>query len=120
MKNIFCHRKDFSSCFVTRNIFHVGQSNFFPVTQGVFPVRGFVPSPMCSNSIFPVTRNFYCEKEVLVILGVLHFRDKCAGFTIKISRETIRDPGNLVPRFPMINLPRAARVEILIPNPVAF
>ena len=36
------------------------------------------------------------------LLGVSHFRDKCAGFTIKISCETLRFRGNLVPRFPVI------------------
>ena len=32
------------------------------------------------------------------LLHVFHFRDKCAGFTIKISCETLGFPGNLVPR----------------------
>ena len=70
MKYIFCHRNDYSLYFVTRNIFPVRQiNNFFPVTQGVFLVTGFVPilainiHPMslcmCSNSIFPVTRTFF-------------------------------------------------------------
>ena len=59
-----CHMKnDFSYCFVTRNIFSVGQSNFFS------PVRGFGPSlvmsihPMCSNSNFPVTRTIFLVRE---------------------------------------------------------
>ena len=36
------------------------------------------------------------------LLGVSYFRDKCAGFTIKISCETLGFPGNLVPWFPGI------------------
>ena len=36
------------------------------------------------------------------LLGVSHFHDKCAGYTIKISCESLRFRGNLVPRFPVI------------------
>ena len=46
---------------------------------------------------------FLWERIVFLwILGVSHFRDNCAGFTIKISCETLRFRGNLVPRFPVI------------------
>ena len=123
MKYIFCHRNDYSLCFVTRNIFPVRQiNNFFPVTQGVFLVTGFVPilainiHPMslcmCSNSIFPVTRTFfscdleYFSYEVWVVFQVDHiFATKAQDEQIQISCETLRFRGNLVPRFPRINPP---------------
>ena len=56
MKYTLCHSKDFSC--ETKKL-------CFPLTQGVFVVRGFVPSlarnihPMCTNSIFPVTRTIF-------------------------------------------------------------
>ena len=57
---------------------------------------------------FSCHKNFIsCEREcftyeVWVVWGVLLFRDKCAGFTIKISLETLRFRGNRVPGFPVI------------------
>ena len=48
------------------------------------------------------------------LLHVFHFRDKCAGFTIKISCETLGFPGNLVPWFPVIIPPWFAYMHICI------
>ena len=75
--------------------------NKFPLTENIFPVTG---------NKFPVTRMIFLVRENSFLMnfghliGVSHFPDKCAGFTIKISCETIRFCGNLVPRFP-VNMP---------------
>ena len=58
---------------------------------------------MCTNSIFSCHKHYLSyEREVLVVLRVSHFCDKCTGSTIKIAFETLRIPGDLVPRFPVI------------------
>ena len=64
---------------------------------------------LCLPTVFfSCNKNYFsCETEQFsyegwVLLGVSHFCAKCAGFIMKISCETLRFPGNLVPRFPMI------------------
>ena len=48
------------------------------------------------------------------LLRVFHFREKCAGFTIKISCETLGFPGNLVPWFPGIIPPLVETDEMKV------
>ena len=69
--------------------------NNFPLTESKFPVIG---------DKFPVTRRIFLVRENSFLmnfgrlLGVSHFCDKCVGFTIKISCETLGFLGSLVPR----------------------
>ena len=101
--------------------------NEFPVTRNIVYFTGKDPSvtdtPFVTGSILPVTGSFSCDMGIFHhvignvppttiqgvqfsclgrLLCVFHFRDKCAGFTIKISCETLGFPGNLVPWFPGI------------------
>ena len=104
------------------------KGNKFPVTRNIVYFTGKDPSvtdtPFVTESILPVTGSFSCDMGILscdrkcssyyntrstvflwsfgCLIRVFHFRDKCAGFTIKISCETLGFPGNLVPWFPGI------------------
>ena len=55
--------------------------------------------------MFNKTKSFdnaeYLNNQVIESNVMTHFCNKCAGFTIKIFCETLRFPGNLVPRFPV-------------------
>ena len=100
---------------------------FIPVTGNKFPVtRNIVyfteKDPSLTDTPF-VTGSFSCDMGIFhhvignvpsitrrtaflwslgCLIRVFRFRDKCAGFTIKISCETLGFPGNLVPWFPGI------------------
>ena len=111
MNNIFCYR---------RIIFHfaLSQGTFFPGHKVIIlscDTKCTSRKRMCSSSCneyspyvykryFSCHKNYFsCEREqfshgVWVVLGVSHLRDKCVGYTIKISYETLRFPGSLVPR----------------------
>ena len=82
----------------------------FPVTGNKFPVTGN-GFPGTGNK-FPVTGMIFLVREnsFLMNFWCITFRDKCAGFTIKISCETLRFRGNLVPRFPVIFPPWCVNV----------
>ena len=72
------------------------------VTGSFFLWHGYVSS--CDRKCF----SYYNKRGKIFLwslgrlLRVFHFRNKCAGFTIKISCEILGFPGNLVPWFPGI------------------
>ena len=113
--------------------------NKFPVTRNIVYFTGKDPSvtdtPFVTGSILPVTGSFSCDMGIFHhvignvppitrstvflwslghLIRVFHFRNKCAGFTIKISCETLGFPGNLVPWFPGIIPPWSADALCII------
>ena len=123
-KYSFFHRK--SALWHERFFFIPVTGNKFCVTRNIlcftwtwtwildiFHVKRIVPpftrSTVCITwSIFSVARTIFLWQRIVFLwslghlLGVSHFYDKCTRFTIKISCETLRFRGNLVPRFPVI------------------
>ena len=77
------------------HILLLSQEVYF-LSQEVFLWHGFISS--CGRKC----SSYFKEYSLGRLIRVFHFRDKCVGFTITISCETLGYPGNLVPWFPGI------------------